>query len=87
NESLLYARFLKLSDRYGLVAKNLLIIPQSNNIDDDDKDNTPSSDVPRNFKASRSFVQRVCSGQKATDPLAEDSSKRWVDELCNEELL
>ncbi|CAG8514915.1 6325_t:CDS:2 [Gigaspora margarita] len=45
NENLLYARFLKLSDRYGLVAKNLLIIPQNNNIDNDDRDNTPSSDV------------------------------------------
>ncbi|RIB17528.1 hypothetical protein C2G38_2131925 [Gigaspora rosea] len=45
NENQLYARFLKLSDRYGLVAKNLLIIPQNNNIDNDDRDNTPSSDV------------------------------------------
>lgn len=31
---MLYARFLKLSDRYELIAKNLLIIPYNNNIND-----------------------------------------------------
>ncbi|CAG8566378.1 11301_t:CDS:2 [Funneliformis mosseae] len=34
NENMLYARFLKLSDRYELIAKNLLIIPYNNNFDD-----------------------------------------------------
>ncbi|CAG8495912.1 17294_t:CDS:2 [Acaulospora colombiana] len=34
NETFLYGRFLKLCDRYGLVAKNLLIIPQ-NNVEED----------------------------------------------------
>ncbi len=33
---MLYARFLKLSDRYELIAKNLLIIPYNNSINDND---------------------------------------------------
>ena len=35
---MLYARFLKLSDRYELISKHLLIIPY-NNINDNDDDN------------------------------------------------
>lgn len=44
---MLYARFLKLSDRYELIAKNLLIIPYNNNTNDDNQDahNNESSEI------------------------------------------
>ncbi|GBC02204.1 hypothetical protein RclHR1_00450039 [Rhizophagus clarus] len=47
NENMLYARFLKLSDRYELMAKNLLIIPYNNNVNDDNQDthNNESSEL------------------------------------------
>jgi hypothetical protein len=36
---MLYARFLKLSDRYELISKNLLIIPYNNNNNQDTRNN------------------------------------------------
>ncbi|RIA96070.1 Mob1/phocein [Glomus cerebriforme] len=49
NENMLYVRFLKLSERYELIAKNLLIIPY-NNISDNENDdqvihNNDSSEI------------------------------------------
>ncbi|CAG8518075.1 3569_t:CDS:2 [Acaulospora morrowiae] len=46
NETFLYGRFMKLSDRYGLVAKNLLIIPQNSAEDSNgDETSTESSEI------------------------------------------
>lgn len=76
NETYLHERFLRLSQRYNLIPKSLLIIPHNTDEDEEAQDASEDPKINLSRRSSTSTVQEIAESDNETIHEAEPTNEK-----------